>query len=68
MWNTYVEPNKGGEEAFNALWTCWMAKFSIETKQLIVAYALEKYGGKKNRAYEFQAKLRKRARDNRDQG
>lgn len=34
------------------LWECWMIKFNVETKNGIVAYALEKYSEEKREALE----------------
>jgi len=51
VWDNYIA-DKSGEESFNALWDCWMVKFSIETKLGLIRYAVEKYGNEKRDALE----------------
>ena len=34
------------------LWECWMIKFSIETKNALIGYALNKYGPEKRESLE----------------
>ncbi|MGM9508831.1 hypothetical protein ACS5NO_13935 [Larkinella sp. GY13] len=51
VWTHYIE-DLSGQESFNMLWECWMIKFNVETKNGIVAYALEKYSEEKREALE----------------
>ncbi len=51
VWDTYVA-DKSGQEAFNMLWECWMVKFTIDTKNGLIGYALDKYGAEKRESLE----------------
>lgn len=51
VWDNYLD-DKSGQDSFNALWDCWMLKFSIETKLMLIRYAVEKYGEEKRDALE----------------
>lgn len=65
VWTYYIE-GKGGEEAFNALWNCWMLKFNVETKNLVIAYALNKYEDEKKQAVQSADHMKRVMRSLRD--
>ena len=48
VWEHYIA-HLSGQDAFNALWECWMTKF-VATKNGIVDYALKRYGTEKQQA------------------
>lgn len=51
VWTHYVE-DKSGQEAFDALWDCWMTKFNVATKNGIIHFSLAKYAEEKREALE----------------
>lgn len=51
VWEHYIA-HLSGQDAFNALWECWMTKFNVATKNGIVDYALKRYGTEKQQALE----------------
>lgn len=57
VWDSYVE-GKGGQEAYQALWECWMDKFSPEAKQIVIDYAVSRFGQEKREGLEGAARLR----------
>lgn len=57
IWDYYID-NKGGEEAFNALWEFWMTKFNVETKLGIIEYALVIYGEEKKEDLDNAYRMR----------
>lgn len=65
VWDTYVK-GKDGEAAYQELWRCWMLKFSTETKQVIIDYAVSRFGQEKREGLEFEVKLKEMAKRQRD--
>jgi hypothetical protein len=65
IWETYLT-DLSGQDSFNALWECWMLKFTIETKNGLIDYALAKYGEEKRAALESAYLMRKLANRLRD--
>lgn len=64
VWDYYIE-DKSGQEAFNALWDCWMTKFNVATKNGLIRYALEKYEDEKRQALESAYAIHKLTRSGR---
>jgi hypothetical protein len=61
VWEMYLAA-LSGQEVFNSLWECWMLKFTIETKNGLIDYALAKYGQEKRAALESAYQMRKLAK------
>ena len=62
VWDTYLA-DKSGEDAFNEFWRCWMVKFSLDTKAIILDYALATYGREKREALQSARTLSRFLRD-----
>lgn len=61
VWVRHID-NKGGQEAYQVLWECWMTKFNPVTKQVIIDYAVSRFGEEKREGLEFERKFRQMTR------
>ncbi|XAZ82011.1 hypothetical protein A6C57_27835 (plasmid) [Fibrella sp. ES10-3-2-2] len=65
VWDTYIA-DKQGEKSFNELWHCWMVKFNLTTKTLLLDHALARYRAEKQEALQ-SARVMSRFLDNQNE-
>lgn len=58
VWRSYIADSAN---SYQDLWRCWQTKFSYRTKELIIDYAIRRFGEEKRQNIAFADGLKRRA-------